>query len=295
MTDNPLACATHVVADVAASAARFVEWFDYAVAERGTVSTDLAVSWGAPASAGRSYALCRPASGAPVFVRFVEGEPLAGYAPLRTFGWAAIEICVQDVMAVHARLAGSPFEVIGPPNRIAGLPTIHPMQVRGPDGEIVYLTQILTDDPAEGLPIAESAIDKLFILVLACADMPATARWFAETLALDVAPPVAIRYSMLAKAFDLPIEQLHEITTARSGRHIFLEFDAYPAAATARPSHDGALPPGLAICTVRHPDIDRIAGEWLCPPVARSGPLYDGRRVGTLRTPEGALLEVIEG
>ena len=42
----------------------------------------------------------------------------------------------------------SPFEIIGPPREIDGVPAIYPLQVRGPDEEIVYLTQIRADLPA---------------------------------------------------------------------------------------------------------------------------------------------------
>ena len=44
-----------------------------------------------------------------------------------------------------------------------------------------------------------------------------------------------------------------------------------------------------------HPDFARLDGHWLSPPVVRDGPLYGGRAVGVLHTPEGALLEVIDG
>jgi hypothetical protein len=44
-----------------------------------------------------------------------------------------------------------------------------------------------------------------------------------------------------------------------------------------------------------HPDFARLEPHWASPPVERPGPLYAGRRTGVLRTPEGALLEVIEG
>lgn len=291
---NLLRSATLTVTDLDATVARFITWLDYAIAEQGTLPAELADAWGTPASAGRRYAICRPASGADVFLRFVEGDPVPDYRPIRTYGWAAIEICVQDVMAVNERMLRSPFEVIGPPTRIAGIPTIHPMQVRGPDQETVYLTEITTDDPGSGLPRPGSLIDKLFILVLACPDMRATAAWFANNLRLAVTDPMAIRYTMIAKAFDLPMSDLHEIVTANWEGDVFLEFDQYPAAATRRPCHPGALPPGVAICSIVHPDFDALDVAWFTPPVVRDGPLYGGKRCGILKTPEGALLEVIE-
>ena len=294
---NLLRCATHSVVDLDAATARFAQWLDYRVVEEGEVPSDLAAAWGAPLSAGRRYAVMQPASGAPVFLRFIEGDRVPDYLPIRSYGWAAIEICVQDVLAVNERMLSpeSPFPVIGPPTKIAGIDTIYPMQVRGPDQETLYFTQITTDAPDSGLPTANSLIDKLFILVLACPDMRATADWFARTLKLDMTSPMAIRYSMISLAFGLPISDLHEIVTAKYDNDVFLEFDQYPDGTVERPGQPGALPPGVSICTLSHPDFDTLDADWFAAPVVREGPLYAGRRVGVLKTPEGALLEVMEG
>lgn len=291
---NPLRSATLVVSDAAAAASRYVAWLDHCVVENGIVDTALAASWGTPASAGRRYAVVRPASGRKVDLRFVEGDTVPDFRPLRSYGWAAIELCVQDVHATHARLQGGPFEIIGPPTANPSLPTIHPMQVCSPDGEIAYLTQVLKGGPGSGMPDARSAVDVLFIAVLGCADMQASADWFARQLGLKIAPPMDIPYRMINKAFGLPPTQLHRITTADHETDICLEFDQYPAGAVPRPRAEGQLPPGMAICSLLHADLDAIPGPWLTTPRALPGALYEGRRVGVLRSPEGALIEVIE-
>lgn len=288
-----LRAATLVTPDPEAAAARYAEWLDYETVERGRIDEGLAASWGTPGQAGRRYTLCRPASGAEVFLRFVEGEPPAGYRPLRTYGWAAIEICVQDVLEVDARMARSPFQIIGPPRELDGLPAIFPMQVRGPDQDIVYLTQIRSDLPAYDLPRAASLIDKLFILVLACSDMKASAAWLEQALELQAGREMEIVYTMLAQAFDLPADQKHRIATLVHERDVFIEVDQYPLAATPRPKVEGELPPGIAVCTLLHPAFDRLSG-WIGPPEPRQGLLYGGRRTGTLSGPDGVLVEVVE-
>jgi catechol 2,3-dioxygenase-like lactoylglutathione lyase family enzyme len=290
-----LKCATHVVRDLQAAQDRYVKWLDYTVVESGDVAEDLARSWLAPQSAGRPYAILQPASGAEVFLRFIEGEEVADYRPIRTFGWAATEICVQDVEAVNARMLQSPFEVIGPPKPLDGFATVKPMQVRGDDLEIVYLTEILVDGPEHGLPRPASLIDRPFIMVLACPDLRRSARWVEQVLGLEVSEPIAIRYSMISLAFDLPPDDKHELVTVKYKGETFLELDQYPAGATPRTSVAGALPPGVAITTISHPDVARLEGHWASPPVARRGPLYSGRRTAVMQTPEGALLEIIEG
>ena len=291
---NPLRSATLVVSDAAAAASRYTDWLDYSVVEAGVVPADLAASWGAPASAGRPYAVVRPASGRSVELRFVEGDRVPAFQPLRSFGWAAIELCVTDVHSAHARLQGGPFEIIGPPAENPGLPSIHPMQVRSPDGEIVYLTQILQGGPGSGLPEAQSAVDVLFIAVLACADMAGSAEWFAQQLGLSMDAPFDIPYRMLNQAFELPADHRHRLCTGWKTGHICIEFDQYPRGAVPRPQQPGQLPPGMAICSLVHPDLSAVPGPWLTAPAVRPGAIYEGRPVGVLRSPEGALVELIQ-
>ena len=289
-----LKCATLMVRDVAESADRYAKWLDYAVVEQGEVPGELAASWNAPASAGRPYVVMQPASGAEVFLRFIEADVVKAYEPIRTYGWAATEICVQDVEAVNARMEQSEFEIIGPPKPLDGFPTVKPMQVRGPDKEIVYLTEIRVDDPASGLPSPQSLIDRPFIMVLACADLLANIAWVRDVFGFEMIEPVAIAYTMISKAFGLPEDSKHELVTAKWKGEVFIELDQYPAGATPRPAHEGALPPGVSITTLTYPDFDRLEAHWTSPPVVRGGPMYGGRRVGVLTSPDGALFEVVE-
>ena len=291
-----LRAATLSVADLERSVANYRQYFDYSITERGEIDAGLAASWGTPASAGQPYAILQPASGADVYVRLIEQPAVAGFQALRSYGWNAIEICVENVLATHARMAASPFEVIGPPREIAGLPAIHPMQVKGPDEEIIYLTQIKDDLPDHDLPRAGSPIDKLFILVMGCSDLDASAAWMRSAVGLDAAgPSIDIVYTMLARAYDTPLEHLYTILTLGHERDVFLELDQYPDAAIVRARHKDMLPPGCAIGTLWHPDFDALTGPWISPPMVRDGPIYNGKRVATLRDPDGALLEIVEG
>jgi len=290
---NLLRAATLTVADPEATAARYVEWLDYSIVERGVIDADLAASWGTPASGGRAFVVCRPASGQDVFLRFIQGDPPADYRPLRTFGWAALEICVADTLAVAHRMARSPFEIIGPPRELDGMPEIFPMQVRGPDDEIVYLTQIRGQQPGARLPVAQSLIDRLFILVLAGSDLAAARRWFAEDLKLAVGPQISLRYTMISKAFGLDPETKHLIATAGHDIDIFLEFDQYPDEATDRPREPGALPPGIALVTLEHPDLESVSAPWLSAPAPRAGAVYGGHLQGVLSGPNGTLIELV--
>lgn len=290
---NLVRSATLSVVDVGRAIRRYADWFDYVVIERGRIANSLAQSWHTPGMTDHRYAVMRPASGLPVDLRLIEADPVPEYRALRSFGWSALEICVADVQATHARMIRSPFEIIGPPSAIASLPTIHPMQVIGCDGEIVYLTQILQAGPSTGLPVAHAPIDRLFIVVLACADLDVTARWCAAQFGVGLGQDLSIPYRMLNRAFDLPMATLHRLIAADHDGDLFLELDQSPVGTVPRTSRPGLLPPGIALCTLSHPDIDAIPGPWLTAPVARDGPIYEGRRVGVLRSPEDALFEVV--
>jgi catechol 2,3-dioxygenase-like lactoylglutathione lyase family enzyme len=291
---NLLRAATLVTPNVSAASALYEEWLDYKLVETGTVPADLAASWGAPASAGKAYRVVQPSSGADKVIRFVEGDHVPEYRPLRTYGWAAIEICNQDVMRVNERLLKSPFEIVGPPKLIEGLPTIHPMQVKGPDQEIVYLTEIKTSAPDSGLPKPQTLIDHIFILVMACSDMNASGRFFCDGLGLTLDAPMNIVYTMINEAFDLPEDGKHSLATGTFGGDVFLEFDQYPMGAAIRPAHPGQLPPGIAICTLKHPNFDSITLPWIVAPCVREGVVYGGRRAGCVRGPDGTLMELVE-
>ena len=293
-----LRAATLSVGELESTVGRYAEWLDYSVAERGTLDPALAAAWGAPASAGAAYAVMRPASGKNVYLRFVENRVHPDYVPLRTYGWAAIEICVEDVLAVNERMLGSPFEIIGPPREIDGLPAIYPMQVRGPDNEIAYFTQIRDDLPAFDLPRAAAPIDRLFILVMACSDMAASLDWMAEHVGIEIGRErMEIVYTMLANAFGTPLDELHAISTMVHERDVFLELDQMPPQATPRPRHDNALPQGIALGSFWHPDFDALAERnadlWIAPPAAYDSVIYDGAQAATLRTPDGTLVEIV--
>ena len=279
------------VANLTASVAVYERWLEYSIVEEGTLAGPLVKSWGTPGMEGARFAVLRPASGANIFVRLIEAPPVDQFVPLTTYGWAALEFCVTDVLATHERMLASPFDVIGPPRKIEGLDAIHPMQVRGLDGEVCYFTQINDDLPDFALPRATSPIDHLFINVLAARDMAATQRWLVDRIGLEIGRAhMEIEYTMLAKAFGAPTGTLYAISTITHDRDVFLEVDQMPSEAGPRPRHEGMLPPGICITTLEAPDFDALEGR------ARTfkGAVYDGRRCKVLKDPDGTLFELVE-
>lgn len=290
-----LRAATVTVASLDRSIELYTRYLGYRVIETGTIASELAESWGASDVTGHAYAVLQPASGHDIFLRFVEQEPMPGFKALRTYGWNAIELCVTDVMNVYARLKDSPFEIIGPPRENPGLANIHPMQIKGPDEEVVFLTQINADTPPYKLPRAKSLIDQVFIMVIGCRDMVAATTWFEMTLGLERGEDLEIAYTMLAKAYGKDLSTQYRLTTVTHDCDVFLEVDQYPPEATIRPKHNGMLPPGCAITTFWHPDLDLVQQAQNKTAQMHTGALYAGKKSMVLEGPDNALIEVVSG
>lgn len=288
-----LKAATVTVSNLQRSIELYSQYLDYVVVETGTVSSELAESWRATGVRGNKYAVLQPASCTPIYLRFIEQPPVEGFRALRTFGWNAIEICVSNVMEVYERLRQSPFEIIGPPRENPGLANIHPMQIKGPDEEVVFLTQINTDTPPYKLPRAQSLVDQIFIMVIGCSNMVEAVDWFETNIGLSRGKEMQIAYTMLAKAYDKHLSTQYSLTTMTHDYDVFLEVDQYPDEAKQRPSRKGLLPPGCAMTTFNLPsDFERHeSNNWNLQ--KQTGVIYSGLSSATLTGPDGALVEIV--
>jgi len=294
VTYGQILCGTATVPDLDAALGDYRDVLGLAEVERGVLAGDLAASWGAPAASAARYAILQPTSGSRAFIRLVEQPLPRHFVPTTTYGWAAFEITVQDVFGWPARLAVSGFEIVGPPKEIPGLPYFVAMQMLGRGREMIYLNEVRSNTPTSDLPPAQSPVDRLFIVILACADRPAALAWYRERLGLDIGADYTIPYTMISRAFGLPDDHLSTITMAQKGRMPIVEIDGYPEAAGPRAVDNGMLPPGNAIVTLAVDSLEALDLAWITPPVARRGVIAAGRRTATVRGPAGELLELIE-
>lgn len=263
--------------------------------EQDRLDPDLAASWGCPANAGAPYAVLRPKSGAPCWFRLVEQPDHPAFRPTTTYGWAAFETTVEDVWRWPDALPPELFRIVGPPKKLENVaPAFIPMQALGPGGEMVYLNQVLSDMADTDLPRAASPVDRIFIVVLAAPDRRAAIAWYVEKLGLERGVDYTLPYSMINNAFDLPPQTQTTITMVKQARMPIVEVDDYPAAAAPRARHAGMLPPGNALVTLAVRDLDACTAQWIAPPAAREGALYEGRRAATAMGAAGELVECVE-
>lgn len=280
--------------DLGAGIRDYCDALGFRLVEQARLEEALAISWGASECAGAPTATLQPHSGAHCFIRLVEAVPPGPLPPLRTFGWAAYELTVQEVLAIPERLEGSRFRILGAPKYIPELPYFVAMQVTGAAGEVLYLNEVKMNTPDSNLPKAASAVDKIFIAILAAPDREQAVRWYRGTLGFEEAARYDLVYDLINTAFDLPPETQSVISLLQRGRMPIVEVDAYPAAATARPRLTGQLPPGNAIVSFGIDSFDDISADFITPPARRDEPIYGGRRAATAYGPAGELVELVE-
>ncbi len=212
---------------------------------------------------------------------------------MRTYGWAAFEISVSDVFALHARIDGSAFRVLGAPKRVGEFNSFIPFQVAGRAGEVLFLNQVLSPSADEiDLPTATVDIDQIFIVPLATGDRVA-ALAFHEALGFTAGSTYTFPYTVINAAFSLPADHPTTLTMTRVGTVAASEIDEYPDGATPRPVPTGELPPGNAMVSFIVASL-AVRAPLLGPPVRGDGVLYGDRRIGCVRGTAGEIIELIE-
>jgi hypothetical protein len=291
-----ISMATVASGDLRAFESRYSRWLGYEVRERGEVSPELAASWGAPAQAGSQYILMSSAASPDVFIRAIESEPVAGYAPMTTWGWNSIEIIVDDPVQLRTRFDDGPFKVVGEPKALNSYPSIVAFQVQGPDGEILYLTAETGDRDTSTLPKPGGEIGRIFIMVLAGPDINTHLSWYGNAFDMQFYPPKQTPVGVVQKAQGLSSDEPIWLGIMRLTEHgNLIEFDGYSAAHSGpRPFRAGELPPGVALTSFTVPDLDALDLPFIMPPAIYAGKAYDGRRSATVRGPVGELIELLE-
>ena len=269
---------------------------DYQVADRGALSGELAASWNAASLAGREYVVLQPASNEPVYLRFIEDTSGVQVEPMKTEGWNALEILVQDPDALAADLDRSGhFRVVGPPRYLTDKKNIKAMQATGPAGELIYFTNI--SDPEKsgfGLHPAKSWVDRVFIMVVGARDHSALGEFYQTVLGMTVTAPMLYRIGVLSAAYGLPDETRHELSIAQLSERFLLELDRYPDAVQPRVAAPGSLPAGIAMVTFEVAAWQPHLPYAVTPAPQASFP-YQGRRAGLLIGAAGEYIELVEG
>jgi len=279
--------------DVEATQRAYSQGLDYTVESRGEVSKDLAAVWNAPKMAGRDFVLMQPKSKEDIYLRFVQVDAIDGYVPMKTFGWNAIEILVQDPDSLAAKFAkpDSPFKIIGPPRPLGPNSPIRAMQVIGPANETLYLSRVPPDFRSG---TAKTPVDRPFIMIVGGPKQQDIRDFYSNVLGIDSSDPVMARMTVLNKAHGLDVETTHPLSVARLSAKYSVEIDGYPPSAIEREVRPGEIPAAISMVSLVVKSIDDLKAPLLAPAKNIADKPYAGRRVGVVRGGAGELIEFIE-
>ncbi len=235
---------TIVVPDLGPIEHAYTEWLGMRVLARGTVPNAAAASWGAKLTAGCRFITLVPEIGEATCLRFIEDKAAGPSAAFVSHGWNATEITVRDTDALAARLAHSPFAIIGPPANLKGFEWIRAMQVLGPAGECLYFTDV-GGDPALAQPTA--AVGQVFIVVAGGGSIDALASFYGSRFPNEVSNPVEIPIGVINRANGLSADTRHKLALVTLPGGTRIELDQYPPCTGPRETVPGHLPPGMAM------------------------------------------------
>jgi catechol 2,3-dioxygenase-like lactoylglutathione lyase family enzyme len=257
---GPIAGVTVATPDLATSEAAYTGHLGYRVAARGRISGELAGAWGRRAVEGARFVTLHPADASDFEFRFVEAPPVRGHRAFSRFGWNAAELIVRDVDALAVTLERSPFEMLGPPQDLSFTDAIRAMQVRGPAGEILYLTQFKRELPALPAPPARSAVDRVFIVIVGGPSLDELLAYYGAVFGVPQPQRMESRVKAMSEVFGLSPEHRYQIAALPLQGSCYIEADQMPPAASPPEVAAGQLPPGIAIVTFR----SAVAGSPGC-------------------------------
>ena len=241
---GPCLTATITSHNIDACAEAWCEYLHQAIDREEAISAAQAEQWGHPALAGSRVLWLRNAEGE-AWLRLIEDSSVATVDPFRHTGWLSLEINVQDVDSLHRDLIDSPFRILGHPADLDISPDIRAMQVMGPAGEVLYLTQIKREVPGFDLPLARSAVDRLFIPVLLANSRDAALETY-EQFPDTSGSRFETRITVINRAHGLTLETRHPVATVQLQGKSLIEIDEYPGLAP-RPAGNTGLASGISM------------------------------------------------
>jgi catechol 2,3-dioxygenase-like lactoylglutathione lyase family enzyme len=297
--------ATHCVADLNACIPAYRDLLDYQLVDAGRLPEALTSAWAAPNMRGMPYALLQPASGAAVYLRFIETGNAGGYWPPVTQGWIATEILTTDPDALleklqsasgHGKYTAAPFTHIGGPADLYPSPkSARALQMAGPAGELMYFTRILPGGSRFGLHGAKSFVDRPFIMVVGGTSLADIEAFYGDVLGLRIWEQEPFQITQMSRVLELPPQTTYPISLARiPGRSFLLELEELPADIERRTVPEGQLPEGLAMVSFAAAPLRELQLDYRAAPRAIDLPPYNGRKVAVIEGPAGEWLELIE-
>jgi hypothetical protein len=288
---GPALTGTVVAKDLRATVRAYCDYLDARVYEDTVVSAAQATLWGKPKLAGTDIVTLSSASGYP-WLRIISNPDVIPAKPFLELGWMALEVLVEDVDTLYLRLRESPFTIYRPPANREPSEDVRTLQVIGPAGEVLYLTQVKAKNPPFDLPRAQCAVDRLFIPVSSCLRRDAALKVYAN---LGASRSWSFDTSLVSvnKAHGLAEDLRHPVASVQLAGQCMVEIDQL-GVATARPPAGGGFPAGIAMVSFLVDSIETIRMKPISPVCKPGGKLYANQPVVACRGSGGELIELIQ-
>jgi hypothetical protein len=278
---GPVLWATVATLNLEQSLAAWQTGLNLAQLDAGTLSEQLAQSYGDPDISGARWVLLGGDTGGVRLIEIAENKAAGG--PLASLGWAAIEFSVTDLDLVIEQAVAAGFDLLGRPRALGSNPAIRAAQVAAPGGGVAYLTDIRAYDGPLDLYAARQLVDRVFITVLATDDLDRDRGWLAAEGVGRIVTDRAVAVPVLQKTLGLGADQTTRISSVQLADGCLIEVDAYPADVPSRVAQPG-WSPGMMMVTLAS-NAPLVRGQK-----CDSAP-YHGRLIQIDRLPCGALLE----
>ena len=227
---GPVALCTLVATDGRLLAEAYTGWLHQAVSRSEPLDQDTAATLGLPELAGRPSWILANAAGRE-WLQLVEYPGVPQRDALGTHGWMALEVLVDAVDELAASLEDSPFELLRPPADLDVSDKIRACQVRGPAGEILYLTQVKGQVPPFQLPRCEAPVDHLFIPVLST---PSRERSLADYATISGNEGILFdtKITVVNQSRGFGLERRHPVATLQLAGDALIEIDEIAGTST---------------------------------------------------------------
>lgn len=306
ITGSPIT--TLAVPDQAAVEAAYRDTLGFRRVGAYPLTPALAALWGVrPFPAGAGAVLLAAPGSQRGWLRLVPGTGGPNRESFGARGWIASESLTQDVEALYRRLQDSPFRPLASPQNfdLTHLDSVLARSVtaRGPAGEGMFFTQVMTQPAGRVLEAGGAAVGPLFNAVLSAGDMAAARRLYQDVLGMQLIVEGVLHDAGVNRLLGFPPATAFPFATVRGRGDGNVELHVYPAEMSyARSEPPDVLPPGTALYTLATDQIATLRAH-----VAEAGyrilgsaeglpePPYKGGAAFTLQGPFGERLEIVEG
>ena len=252
MKIGPIDTVTILTHDLVTSAAMYISAFGWqAKGSEYQLKAEEANRWQATNLTGARTLEVNGINGG---VRFIESSTYQNPQPLRTFGWSALEICVDDVHTYVAQAVEAGFEVLNEAVPLSGTAKPLPLiaaQLAGINGEVIYITQILSEVPNFELPDVLKESGSIFICVLGASDLEKSREVLESNFEVRRASDREVAIRVINRVYEKPLETLHRLSSLQLAGRNAIEIDQMPIEGEQRDVAPDNLPPGISVVTVR--------------------------------------------